>query len=182
MTIWFPIVKISSIYYYFYCYLPLIHFIHLKMMVSASSVNLMSSQIAPQNSIFHLNLVNIGFLMAKIRTFHCIFKAKWSYDVNLARDYYIKLGPNDTAPSRLLSPQIRLSLGYRTLWCALGVSQKWLTYHCMKSPLIHSFSGLYFPPLGLNTEIYSVNLCILSKWWIIQTRKTPRTLFTQCTA
>ena len=26
--------------------------------------------------------------------------------------------------------------------------------HCVKSALIRSFSGLYFPTFGLNTEIY----------------------------
>ena len=33
------------------------------------------------------------------------------------------------------------------------------------------FSGPYFPVLGLNTEIYSVNLHIQSEYWKIQTRK-----------
>ena len=39
--------------------------------------------------------------------------------------------------------------------------------HCVKSIRIRSYSGPYFPSLGLNTEIYSVPLRI-------------RTLFTQC--
>ena len=30
--------------------------------------------------------------------------------------------------------------------------------HCVKSVTIRSFSGLYFPAFGLNTEIYGVNL------------------------
>ena len=34
------------------------------------------------------------------------------------------------------------------------------------------FSGLYFPIFGLNTEIYSVNLRIQSKYRKIRTRKT----------
>ena len=34
------------------------------------------------------------------------------------------------------------------------------------------FSGPYFPVLGLNTEIWSVSLCIQSKYMKIQTRKT----------
>ena len=33
------------------------------------------------------------------------------------------------------------------------------------------FSGPYFPVLGLNTEIYAVNLRIQSEHWKIQTRK-----------
>ena len=38
-----------------------------------------------------------------------------------------------------------------------------------------SFSGLYFPVLGINTEIYGVNLSIQSKCGEIRTRKTPNT-------
>ena len=37
---------------------------------------------------------------------------------------------------------------------------------------IRSFSGSYFPLFGLNTEIYSVNLRIQSKYGKIRTRKT----------
>ena len=33
-------------------------------------------------------------------------------------------------------------------------------YHCVKVVCIRSFSGVYFPVFGLNTEIYPVNLCI----------------------
>ena len=43
--------------------------------------------------------------------------------------------------------------------------------HCVKSVQIRSFSGPYFPVFGLNTEIYSVNLCIQSKYRKIRTRK-----------
>ena len=38
---------------------------------------------------------------------------------------------------------------------------------------MESFSGTYFPAFGLNTEIYSVNLCIKSKYRKIWTRETP---------
>ena len=38
-----------------------------------------------------------------------------------------------------------------------------------------SFSGLYFPKLGLNTERYGVYLRIQFKCWKIWTRKTPNT-------
>ena len=48
-------------------------------------------------------------------------------------------------------------------------------FHCEKSVLILSFSGLYFPAFGLNTEIYSVNLRIQSECRKIRTRKTPNT-------
>ena len=65
--------------------------------------------------------------------------------------------------------------------------------HCVKSVRIWSYSGPYFPALGLNTEIYEVqinrvqtytlqspNLRILSKRGKIRTRKLQlRTLFTQ---
>ena len=38
-----------------------------------------------------------------------------------------------------------------------------LKYHCVKSVQIQSFSGPYFPALGLNMEIYGVNLRIQSE-------------------
>ena len=43
--------------------------------------------------------------------------------------------------------------------------------HCMKSVQIQRFSGLYFPVLELNTEIYGANLHIQSKYRKIPTRK-----------
>ena len=39
----------------------------------------------------------------------------------------------------------------------------WQRHHCVKIVRIWSFPGLHFPPFGLNTEIYSANLRILSK-------------------
>ena len=45
----------------------------------------------------------------------------------------------------------------------------------VKRVRIRSFSGQYFPTFGLNTEIYSINLCIQSKWEKIRTRKVPNT-------
>ena len=45
-------------------------------------------------------------------------------------------------------------------------------WHCLKSVRIRSFSDLYFPVFGLNTEIYCVNPYIQSKSGIIRTRKT----------
>ena len=46
--------------------------------------------------------------------------------------------------------------------------------HCVKRVLIRRFSGPYYAALKLNTEIYSVNLRIQSKWGIIRTRKTSQ--------
>ena len=46
---------------------------------------------------------------------------------------------------------------------------------CVKSICIWSFSGPYFPLFGLNTERYSVSLCIQSEWGKIRARKTPNT-------
>ena len=40
-----------------------------------------------------------------------------------------------------------------------------------KCPHTMFFSGPYFPIFELNTEIYSVNLCIQSEWGKIWTRK-----------
>ena len=43
--------------------------------------------------------------------------------------------------------------------------------HCVKSVQMRSFSGPYFPVLGLNMEIYSVNLRIQPEYGKIRTRK-----------
>ena len=43
-------------------------------------------------------------------------------------------------------------------------------YHCVKSVQIRTFSGPYFPVFRLNTEIYSINVRIQSKYRKIQTR------------
>ena len=51
----------------------------------------------------------------------------------------------------------------------------------VKSVRIRSFSGPYFPALGLNTEGYSVSLHIQVKCAKIRTKKTPNMdTFTQC--
>ena len=47
--------------------------------------------------------------------------------------------------------------------------------HCVKSVRIRSFSGPYFPAFGLNTEIFSANLCIQYERGEVRTRKTPNT-------
>ena len=47
--------------------------------------------------------------------------------------------------------------------------------HCVKSVLIQSFSGPYFPTFGLNMERYSVSLYIQSEYRKIRTRKNPNT-------
>ena len=52
---------------------------------------------------------------------------------------------------------------------------KSVKFHCVKRVRIWSFSGTYFPVVGLNTERYSVYLRIQSKCGRIRTRKTPNT-------
>ena len=47
--------------------------------------------------------------------------------------------------------------------------------HCLKSVRIRSYSGLYFPAFGLNTDRYRVSFRILSDWGKIQTRIKPNT-------
>ena len=47
--------------------------------------------------------------------------------------------------------------------------------HCVRSAGIRSYSGPHFPPSGLNTEIYSVSLCIQSECWKMRARITPNT-------
>ena len=49
-------------------------------------------------------------------------------------------------------------------------------FHCVKSVVIWSFSGPYFPAFGLNTESCEVSLlCIQSKCGKMRTRKSPNT-------
>ena len=62
--------------------------------------------------------------------------------------------------------------------CQLQIMIAWS--QCVKSVPIRSFSGPYFSAFGLNTERYSVSLCIQSKCRKTRTRKLPiQTLFTQ---
>ena len=52
--------------------------------------------------------------------------------------------------------------------------------NCVKSAQIRSFSGPHFPAFGMNTEIYRVNLRILSECGKRRTEKLrTRTLFKQ---
>ena len=48
-------------------------------------------------------------------------------------------------------------------------------FHWVKSVHIRSYSGPHFLAFGLNTERYSVSLCIQSKCEKVQTRITPNT-------
>ena len=48
-------------------------------------------------------------------------------------------------------------------------------FHGVKSVLIWSFSGPYFPAFGLNTGRYGVSLRIESECGKILSRKTPKT-------
>ena len=57
----------------------------------------------------------------------------------------------------------------------LSFVKKILVQYCVQSVRIWSFSGLYFPTFGLNTERYRVFLRIQSKCGKIRTRKTPHT-------
>ena len=47
--------------------------------------------------------------------------------------------------------------------------------HCAKSVRIRSYSDLYFPAFGLNTERYGVSLRIQSRCGKVRTRITPNT-------
>ena len=47
--------------------------------------------------------------------------------------------------------------------------------YCVKSVRIRSYSGLHFPSFGINTERYSVSLCIYPECGKIRTRITPNT-------
>ena len=45
--------------------------------------------------------------------------------------------------------------GSQINWYYVWINNIWWKYHCVKSVGIRSFSGPYFPALGLNTEIYA---------------------------
>ena len=45
--------------------------------------------------------------------------------------------------------------------------------NCVQSVCIRSYSGPHFPAFGLNTERYSLSLCIQSECGKMQTRITP---------
>ena len=51
-----------------------------------------------------------------------------------------------------------------------------MSAHCVKSVRVRIFSGPHFPAFALNTDIYSVNLCIQSKCGKMQTKQTPNTV------
>ena len=51
----------------------------------------------------------------------------------------------------------------------------WRAYHCVKCFCIRSYSGRYFPAVGLNMERYFISLRIQSECGIIRTRITPNT-------
>ena len=65
------------------------------------------------------------------------------------------------------------------LWQQLEFASKLETdprdTHCVKSVLIRSFSGPYFPTFELNMEGHFVSLCIQSECGKIRTKKTPNT-------
>ena len=52
---------------------------------------------------------------------------------------------------------------------------EWRNFHCVKSVLIRSYSGPYFPAFGLNTERYGVSLRIHCECREIWTIITPNT-------
>ena len=67
-----------------------------------------------------------------------------------------------------------ISLDYYKLYYKMEQSSYDLLFrnHCLKNVRIWSYSGLYFPAFGLNTERYGVVLLIRSKCGKIRTRIT----------
>ena len=61
---------------------------------------------------------------------------------------------------KILKSISKLFLASPTVLCVFMSSNYSLRVHCVKNVQIRSFSGLYFPTFGLNTEIYEVNLRI----------------------
>ena len=60
-------------------------------------------------------------------------------------------------------------------YCSSFFDEIWKHCHCVKSVSIRSYSGPHFSAFGLNTERYSVYLCIQSRCWKIWPRTTPNT-------
>ena len=79
------------------------------------------------------------------------------------------------SPSLYHNDDILLIIPYGMYWSEVRPEDLIGKSHCVKSVRIRSFSGTHLPALGLNTEIYSVNLCILSEYGKIRTRKTQNT-------
>ena len=72
-------------------------------------------------------------------------------------------------------PQILLGLFLNALTCLLIIILLITTSSLVKGVRIRSYSGLYFPAFGLNTERYGVCLRIQSECQKIRTRITPNT-------
>ena len=72
-------------------------------------------------------------------------------------------------------PQILLGLFLNALTCLLIIILLITTPSLVKGVRIRSYSGLYFPAFGLNTERYGVCLRIQSECQKIRTRITPNT-------
>ena len=72
-------------------------------------------------------------------------------------------------------PQILLGLFLNALTCLLIIILLITTSSLVKGVRIRSYSGLYFPAFGLNTESYGVCLRIQSECQKIRTRITPNT-------
>ena len=62
-------------------------------------------------------------------------------------------------------------IDHKFVWPYLNSAWKFGTITTWKVSKYGVFSGPYFPIFGLNTEIYSVNLCIQSEYRKIRTRK-----------
>ena len=72
-------------------------------------------------------------------------------------------------------PQILLGLFLNALTCLLIIILLITTSSLVNGVRIRSYSGLYFPAFGLNTERYGVCLRIQSECQKIRTRITPNT-------
>ena len=94
----------------------------------------------------------------------CDYRNTFNYFYNL----HFAVKKTDAFSSALRT----LDTKYRLSFCPSSQNH---TCHWVKSIHIRSYSDPHFPAFGLNTERYSVSLCIHSKCGKIRTRITPNT-------
>ena len=105
---------------------------------------------------------------------------KWEYDdINVAERANI---PKFSTLDDIVIPLRLLELFFDCVlvdmifvYTKLCSHRKKADIHCVKSVLIRSYSGPYFPAFGLNTEKCGLSLRIQSECGKIQTRITPTT-------
>ena len=111
--------------------------------------------------------------MLKSKNFNAFFVPRhWGFWFSYLQKDYTRLAKNVIIYILSFGRQ-KVNSSTKFTWF---IQKAWsTTFHCVKSVSIRSFSSLYFPTFGLNTERYGVFLRIQSKCGKTLTRKTPNT-------